>query len=66
MTKCNECDVVDLGVVETKTTYEVVYRCPNCGAEDSVEEIDELEWAEDMALADADFQNELLEEEDYE
>jgi len=63
MTKCNNCDVVDLGINKIKQDDEIVELCPNCGMEDSVEEIDEIEWAENMALADADFQDELLEDE---
>lgn len=66
MTKCRECDVVDLGINHVTKNDEIFDLCPNCGAEDSVKEIDELEWAENMALADADFQNELLKDEDYE
>ena len=64
MTKCNNCDVVDLGINHIIREDEVFELCPNCGAEDSVEEIDEIEWAEKMALSDADTQNEL--EEDWE
>lgn len=62
MTKCNNCDIVDLGINRVLKDNEEFQLCPNCGAEDSVEEIDELEWLEDMALADSDFQNELLED----
>lgn len=62
MTKCNECDVVDLGINRVIKDGEEYQLCPNCGSEDSVEEIDEREWAESMALSDADFQNELLED----
>lgn len=62
MTKCKNCDVVDLGINRVNKFGEVYELCPNCGLEDTVEEVDEITWQEDMALADADFQNELLEE----
>jgi hypothetical protein len=64
MTKCKECDIVDLGVNRINIFGEVHELCPNCGNEDSVEEIDELEWADNMESADADFTNEL--QNDYE
>jgi hypothetical protein len=59
MTKCNNCDVVDLGINHITKNDEIFDLCSNCGAEDSVEEIDEMEWAEDMEMAEADFLNEL-------
>lgn len=62
MTKCNNCDVVDLSINKVLKDDEEFQLCPNCGLEGTVEEIDEREWAESMALADADFQNELLED----
>lgn len=54
MIKCRECDVVDLEATVIVRNDEEYQLCPNCGAEDSVEEIDELAWEEEMALADAD------------
>lgn len=56
MTKCNSCDVVDLGVNHVTKNDEIYDLCPNCGAEDSVEEVDEIEWAESMELVDSDIQ----------
>lgn len=48
MTKCNECDIVDLGFTEVKKGYEIYHLCPNCGANDSVVEVDEIEWIENI------------------
>lgn len=59
LTKCKECDVVDLGVNKVIRNDEEFQLCPNCGAKDSVEEINELEWEESMALENGDAQNEL-------
>lgn len=60
VTKCKECGVVDLEIYRVIKNNEEYQLCPNCGSEDSAEEIDGLEWQESMALADADLQNELL------
>jgi hypothetical protein len=54
MTRCRECGVVDLGVNKIIRDEEEFQICPNCGVDDSVEEIDELDWEEDMLLAEAD------------
>jgi hypothetical protein len=65
MTKCTECNVTDLGVTRIIRNEEEYILCPNCGAEDTVEEIDELEWAEEVALEAADLENDLLTDEDF-
>lgn len=62
MTRCIECNIVDLGVTKVIRNESEYLLCPNCGADDTVEEIDELDWVEDMVQEDADFQNELNED----
>jgi Zn finger protein HypA/HybF involved in hydrogenase expression len=50
MTKCDECSALDLGVIRVIKNDEEFVLCPNCGAEDSVRQIDELEFLDDVAL----------------
>lgn len=60
MTRCKECNIVDLGVTKFVKNGEEYVLCPNCGAEDSVEEIDELKWAEEMAQIEADHRTDIF------
>ena len=62
MTKCSECDIVDLGISRVIKNGEEYELCPHCGAEDSVEEIAEADWLESMELDRAYLENELKEE----
>lgn len=62
MTKCNECHIVDLGVTRIIKNEEEYLLCPNCGSEDSVKEIEASEWAEQLALDEADLENQLNED----
>ena len=62
MTKCNDCGIVDLGITRVIKNDEEYELCPNCGAEDSVEEVDELDWIQDMEDTEADKVLELMEE----
>ena len=48
MTKCRNCDIVDLGINRVNKFGEMYELCPNCGMEDVVEEVSELAWAEEM------------------
>lgn len=61
MTLCSECNIVDLGVTRIVKDGEEYILCPNCGAEDSVTEVDADLWAEDLIAADADLSNDLEE-----
>lgn len=64
MTRCTECAIVDLGVTRIVKDDEEYVLCPNCGSEDSVEEIDADLWAEEIAEDEADKLNDWLKEDE--
>lgn len=63
MTKCGDCGIVDLGITRIVRNDEEYELCPNCGAEDSVEDIEELNWIEDMEDVETDNIIDLIDEE---
>lgn len=48
MIRCSECKTVDVEFSLKSDNEERYYECPECGATDCEEEIDALDWAEEM------------------
>jgi len=57
ITRCRECDIADIEFTHVWKDDASYILCPECGARDSKEEIEEDLWAEEMALAEADRSN---------
>ena len=54
MIRCGECKTVDVEFLKFEMYGEECIVCPECGAEESAEEVDQIAWEEEMAEDEAD------------
>jgi hypothetical protein len=49
MTRCGNCGIADIEFILRIDADETYTQCPECGATDCEEEVNDLDWAEEMA-----------------